>query len=73
MKELVEKLIKQLEELTPLFVNNDCVTAEILYSTAHGLHTHVVASYLVLYTYLSSTQESKGITAASRLHPWGQP
>ena len=24
--------------LTPSFVNNDCVTAEITYSTAHALH-----------------------------------
>ena len=36
--------------LTPSFVNNDCVTAEITYSTAHALHEVLTWSQVVCGT-----------------------
>ena len=42
--------------LAPHFLNNDCVSAETIYSTARG--THLVTGYFVWYIRVSSTWKS---------------
>ena len=41
--------------LTPCFINNDYVTAEIICSIEHAQGACLVMDCIVLYTYVSST------------------
>ena len=59
--------------LAPCFVNDDCVTAEITYRPAPAVMRYSLGRGLLLFWYMSSTQNSGGITAASWLCPLGQP
>ena len=58
--------------LAPGFVNNDYVTAEIIYSSVHRRHEGLTWSrVLCVYGYVSSTHKVAGIPAVSWLCPLG--
>ena len=59
--------------LAPPFVNNHCVTAEIIYSTVHVRVRRHSLQLLCAVRIWELHLESGGITAASQLCPLGQP
>ena len=62
------------DSLTPHFVNNDYVTAEIIYSTAHAHHEVLDWSQAICAVGICELHlESGSITAMSRLCLLGQP